>query len=69
MIYVSKIGCSKSPSFIKKTLMNFFTGSYGSLARFAGVSRLIQVDDKTVIFASGDYADYQYLKEEMERLS
>jgi len=44
-------------------------GSYGSLARYPNVSRLIQVDDKTVVFASGDYADYQYLKEEMERLS
>jgi len=33
------------------------------------VSRLIKVDDSTVVFASGDYADYQYLKEEMERMS
>jgi len=44
-------------------------GSYGSLARYPGVSRLIKMDNRTVVFASGDYADYQYLKEELERLS
>lgn len=60
---------TKSISKIRKKVTFFLLGSYGSLARYPNVSRLIQVDDKTVVFASGDYADYQYLKEEMERLS
>ncbi|NXC33769.1 PSB4 protein, partial [Campylorhamphus procurvoides] len=37
-------------------------GSYGSLARFRGLSRLFRVNDSTVLGASGDYADFQYLR-------
>ncbi|XP_072214692.1 proteasome subunit beta type-4 [Excalfactoria chinensis] len=36
-------------------------GSYGSLARFRSISRLLKVNDSTVLGASGDYADFQYL--------
>jgi len=36
-------------------------GSYGSLARFRSISRLLRVNDSTVLGASGDYADFQYL--------
>ncbi|KAM7437161.1 Proteasome subunit beta type-4 [Porites harrisoni] len=42
-------------------------GSYGSLARFREVSRLMAVGDNTVIGGSGDYADFQYLKSELEQ--
>lgn len=38
-------------------------GSYGSLARFRGISRLLKVNDKVAIGASGDYADFQYLQD------
>ncbi|KAF9187688.1 Proteasome subunit beta type-7 [Haplosporangium sp. Z 767] len=37
--------------------------SYGSLARFRDVERLHQVADFTVLGASGDMSDYQYVKQ------
>lgn len=36
-------------------------GSYGSLARFRGISRVMKVNERTVMAAGGDYADYQFL--------
>jgi 20S proteasome subunit beta 7 len=36
-------------------------GSYGSLARYRSVPRLIKINDETVIGCMGDYADFQYL--------
>jgi len=42
-------------------------GSYGSLARFRGVSRVMQVNDVTVMAAGGDYADYQFLHDIIEQ--
>lgn len=36
--------------------------SYGSLARFRDVERLHKVADFTVLGASGDMSDYQYVK-------
>ena len=44
-----------------------FLGSYGSLARFREVSRLMFVGRNTVIGGSGDYADFQYLTSELEQ--
>lgn len=35
--------------------------SYGSMARFMNCERIMVVNDKTVVAASGDYADFQYL--------
>ncbi|TNN39588.1 Proteasome subunit beta type-4 [Liparis tanakae] len=43
-------------------------GSYGSLARFRNVSRLMKVNDNTILGASGDYADYQHLKHIIEQM-
>ncbi|XP_014816322.1 PREDICTED: LOW QUALITY PROTEIN: proteasome subunit beta type-4 [Calidris pugnax] len=43
-------------------------GSYGSLARFRGISRLLKVNDSTVLGASGDYADFQYLKQIIDQM-
>ncbi|XP_063001875.1 proteasome subunit beta type-4 [Elgaria multicarinata webbii] len=43
-------------------------GSYGSLARFRNISRLMKVNDSTVLGASGDYADFQYLKRIVEQM-
>lgn len=70
-------------------------GSYGSLARFRNISRLMkvtvavdrtssavwvnkcadltvsdpfQVNGNTILGASGDYADYQYLKQIIEQM-
>merc|ERR1712142_217218 len=42
-------------------------GSYGSLARYRNLSRVSVVNDKTVIAAGGDYADFQYLKSVIEQ--
>lgn len=41
-------------------------GSYGSLARYPGVSRLVKVNETTVLGASGDFADLQSLSEELK---
>ncbi|XP_053823231.1 proteasome subunit beta type-4 isoform X2 [Vidua chalybeata] len=43
-------------------------GSYGSLARFRGVSRLLKVNDSTVLGASGDLADFQHLRQLLEQM-
>nr|XP_060614068.1 proteasome subunit beta type-4 [Anolis sagrei ordinatus] len=43
-------------------------GSYGSLARFRNISRIMKVNDTTVLGASGDYADFQYLKQVVEQM-
>jgi len=42
-------------------------GSYGSLARYSGISRLMRVNDSTVLGADGDYADFQFLKSIIEQ--
>jgi len=43
-------------------------GSYGALARYPGVSRLVKINSTTVLGASGDYADLQALKEELHQM-
>ena len=40
--------------------------SYGSMARFKGISRLMKVNEYTTIGANGDFADFQYLQEIIE---
>ncbi|XP_053559925.1 proteasome subunit beta type-4 [Bombina bombina] len=43
-------------------------GSYGSLARFRNISRIMKVNSNTILGASGDYADYQYLKTVIDQM-
>lgn len=43
-------------------------GSFGSLARFRGISRLLKVNDSTVLGASGDLADFQHLRQLLEQM-
>ncbi|NXX36004.1 PSB4 protein, partial [Nicator chloris] len=43
-------------------------GSYGSLARFRGISRLLKVNECTVLGASGDLADFQHLRQLLEQM-
>uniref|UniRef100_A0A2K6GSN4 Proteasome subunit beta n=1 Tax=Propithecus coquereli TaxID=379532 RepID=A0A2K6GSN4_PROCO len=38
-------------------------GSYSYLVCFRNISRIVQVNDSTMLGASGDYADFQYLKQ------
>lgn len=38
-------------------------GSYGSLARFTDLQRIMKVNDQTVLAAAGDIADFQFLQE------
>ncbi|KAK0545112.1 Proteasome subunit beta type-7 [Tilletia horrida] len=42
--------------------------SYGSLARFMDIRRLVQVGDHTVIGASGDMSDFQHLQHLIDEL-
>jgi len=42
--------------------------SYGSLARFRDISRLHQVSSSTVIAATGDISDFQYIQEMLQKL-
>ncbi|ORY94071.1 nucleophile aminohydrolase [Syncephalastrum racemosum] len=43
-------------------------GSYGSLARFRDIQRLNPVGEHTVVGASGDISDYQYIQHILEGL-
>lgn len=38
-------------------------GSYGSMARYRDISRLHRVGDRTLVGGSGDYADFQHIKD------
>ncbi|RZF43944.1 hypothetical protein LSTR_LSTR006752 [Laodelphax striatellus] len=38
-------------------------GSYGSLAKFRMIERLVEVNKQIVIGAGGDYADFQFLRD------
>ncbi|XP_031572315.1 proteasome subunit beta type-4-like [Actinia tenebrosa] len=42
-------------------------GSYGSLARYRSISRIMKVNGNTLLGASGDYADFQYIKAILEQ--
>lgn len=42
-------------------------GSYGSLARFRDISRLMKVNDSTIIGGFGDYADFQFIMKLLEQ--
>lgn len=41
--------------------------SYGSMARFRSVPRVIQVNNQTIAGCGGDYADFQYLQNTIEQ--
>lgn len=43
--------------------------SYGSLAKFTGVSKFRKIGKSTVIGASGEYSDFQYIGDALEELS
>ena len=40
--------------------------SWGSMAMLRDCGRIMNVNNSTVLGASGDYADYQYLKHSIE---
>ena len=42
-------------------------GSYGSMARYRNISRILNVNDTTVMGVGGDYADFQYIKAAIEQ--
>lgn len=42
-------------------------GSYGSMARFTNISRILCVNDSTVLGAGGDFADFQFIKSAIEQ--
>ena len=66
-----KIVCPISPVLLEyKSFYDYIiisTGSYGSLARFKSLSRLMKVNENTVIGASGDIADFQYIQETLKQ--
>jgi len=42
-------------------------GSYGSMARFNNLPRVIRLNETTLVACSGDYADFQHLTEILEQ--
>jgi len=42
-------------------------GSYGSLAKYRSLSRILKVNDTTVMGTGGDYADLQFMKSVIEQ--
>lgn len=53
-----------------RTLMrsSFSIASYGSLARFRDIQRLHPVGEHTIIGASGDISDYQYIQHMLQNV-
>jgi 20S proteasome subunit beta 7 len=49
-------------------LILLFAASYGSLARFKSIQRLHPVGNSTVVGASGDLSDFQYIQSVLEEL-
>lgn len=45
------------------------TASYGSLARFKSIQRLHAVGSRTIIGASGDMSDFQYIQTQLDQVS
>ena len=43
--------------------------SYGSLAKFTGVSKFRKVGDNTLIGASGEYSDFQYIGDALDEIA
>lgn len=43
-------------------------GSYGSLARFRSLERIKKVGDYTLVGASGEYSDFQYIIQILDEL-
>jgi 20S proteasome subunit beta 7 len=43
--------------------------SYGSLAKFTGISKFHKVGDSTVIGASGEYSDFQYISDALAEIA
>jgi len=43
--------------------------SYGSMARFTDVRRIIPVGKFTIVGASGEYSDFQYIEEVLDQLT
>lgn len=41
--------------------------SYGSMARFRNIDRVFKINETTVIGASGDYADFQFIKKHIDQ--
>ena len=68
-IFCSKIGTSVFGMKYKDgvILAADTLGSYGSLARYPDLERVIRVNDTTVVACSGDYADFQFLREVIEQ--
>ena len=54
---------------LSTVLISFWPGSYGSLARFPSISRITKVNENTVIGATGDYADFQFVKDVLELIT
>ncbi|KAF6202758.1 hypothetical protein GE061_003160 [Apolygus lucorum] len=44
-------------------------GYYGKMMRFRNVDRFIKVNSNTLILGSGDYSDFQYIKDVVEQRS
>lgn len=41
--------------------------SYGSMAKYRHCSRFLRVNERTVLGASGDYADFQFVRNYIEQ--
>lgn len=41
--------------------------SYGSLARYTNCPRIVKINNNIILGASGDYADFQYVRDFVEQ--
>lgn len=56
------------PKHITLSVYTTISASYGSLARFKTIQRLHSVGKSTIIGASGDMSDYQYIQKTLQEL-
>jgi len=49
-------------------LTNLPLASYGSLARFRDVQRIVSVNNNTLVGASGDMSDFQEIERKLQAL-
>jgi len=62
----SVIGCKYNGGVI---IASDTLGSYGSMARFRGISRICKYNDSCVVAGAGDIADFQHIQSMLEGMS
>lgn len=50
-------------------LIGYFAGSYGSTKRYKSIQRVQKINDATIVGASGELSDFQYLLNQLDQVA